>query len=1041
MKKFIFILSAIVFNSIFCITTDAAINIIGGPTVRIPGIASATIIQLSGHNTSYPVRWLLNGTQVGAGSAFYASQAGTYFAQVNLSTNPDNPLWTAAGSITIAALNHTVAVNGPNPLNESTSTQLCLTSNASAYVTSRTWIRNGITDVTQACKTVLHPGAYAVAVTYTYGTESSILTTAAVTINVSLQAPVIQLSKTTYNPVTPPLLTIANTASFTAFWIYCDDQAILYQTTPTVALPKPGRYSVGGLLSNKIVYTNDFTISKGNIPNPTISSNDGYVLSYEDPEIGLLTQAGYNNGYTWYFNGQAITGVVSENVTVFNPGSYAVKGCALFPDGTTECQTSAPVQITGEPIFVNYVRKKAPLVANIKTVSQLDALAFTQINISSVYADGFARPIQQVARAFSPIGKDVTSVSKYDSEGRELKKFLPFVRQANDGSYYHISNALQPLFQFYQQNNDKIANTAYPYAEAIYESSPLNRLLKQGAPGEEWQLTTIHIKSFSYSTNTLSDKVWIWSSGAQGLTASTYYLPGSLATAEMTDENGNKEREFKDKQNHIVLSEKLMEGGNTLRTYFIYDDFGRLTYVIPPKTTAALPNTATVNIAIDVLGRECFSYAYDERGRVTAKNIPGGGVTYFVYDPWDRVVLTQQANQRVKNKWLFNKYDAFNRVIMSGEISLTLDHAAARQTVASFYAGVSSNLSLRYEDLSGTIHGYTNRSYPVLTNANQVYSITYYDNYNFLSGFGSSDYQFKPEPSIGLNGNYPHAQKMVTGSKVVILGTNTYLNSVNYYDKFLRPVQIVALNHLNGIDRMSNAYDFSGKIIKERIDHTGPQPVIIDKEMTYDHAGRLKKVYHTINGGSKILLADHQYNEIGELTEKNIHSEDENTFLQSLDFTYNIRGWLSRLNSQEPDPNATHADLYAFELSYEALTQNGLPNFQPAYNGNISAFAELRPMRTDETGLPFKSTFVYRYDARDQLRQAAYYQPSNPTKNGTYDIPLITYDANGNILTLKRNGITNGVQGLIDNLTYSYQGNQLIKVDDSADQGKGFLNR
>ena len=1036
MKKFLFILVVTVYSA----DMYAAINIIGGPTVRIPGITAATVVQLSGYNPSYPVRWLLNGAQVGGGATLNVTQAGTYFAQVNISTNPNNPFWTAAGSISIAGLAHNVTINGPNPLNQTTATQLCLTSNASSYVSSRTWIRNGVTDLTQACKTVDHPGGYAVTVTYLYGSQSSILTTTPVTINASLQAPTIQLSKTSYNPVIPPLLTITNASAFTAFWILCDDQIILYQTTPSIELPKPGRYSVGGLLSNKTIYTNDFIISKGNIPVPSIFSDGGYVITYEDPEIQLSTQPGYNNGYTWYFNGQAISGAASANVTIFNPGAYTVKGCASFPDGTTECQTSPPTQITGEVSFVNFVRKKVPLVASIGTLPQLDALPYTQINISSAYVDGFARPLQDVARAFSPSGKDVTGFSKYDAEGREPKTFLPIARQTNDGAYYHIPNSLQPLLEFYQKSNDKIANTAYPFAEALHELSPLNRLLKQGAPGEEFQLNTTHVKSFSYTTHAALDKVWNWAGGPQGLTASTYYSPGTLAITETTDENGNKEREFKNKQSHTILTEKVIEGGATLRTYFIYDDFGRLSYVIPPKTIAALPNTTTVSIAQDVIARECFSYTYDERGRVTAKNIPGGGMTYLVYDPWDRVTLTQQANQRAKNKWSFNKYDAVNRLIMTGEIFLSLDHAAARQAVVNFYANASSNLTLRYEDLNGTIHGYTNRSYPVLSNEIQVYSITYYDNYNFLPP-GSTDYQFMPEPSLGLTENYQYVRKMVTGSKVVILGTNTYLNSVNYYDKYLRPIQLIAQNHLGGIDKMSNAYDFGGRLLKERIRHQGVQAVIVDKEITYDHGGRMLKVFHTINNGSKILLADNHYNELGELIEKNIHSDDGDTFLQSLDYAYNIRGWLSQVNPQEAESNVLYNDLYGFNLSYTTLGQTGIPNFQPSFNGNVTAFIETRPTRSDDTGLPFKSTFTYHYDARDQLRQATYYQPSNPTKNGTYDLPLITYDANGNILSLKRKGITNGAPGLIDNLNYSYQGNQLIGVDDSGDQGKGFIDK
>ncbi len=39
---------------------------------------------------------------------------------------------------------------------------------------------------------------------------------------------------------------------------------------------------------------------------------------------------------------------------------------------------------------------------------------------------------------------------------------------------------------------------------------------------------------------------------------------------------------------------------------------------------------------------------------------------YMVYDKRDRVVLTQDGNLRATNKWMFIKYDAFNRPIYTG---------------------------------------------------------------------------------------------------------------------------------------------------------------------------------------------------------------------------------------------------------------------------------------------------------------------------------------------------------------------------------------
>ena len=102
----------------------------------------------------------------------------------------------------------------------------------------------------------------------------------------------------------------------------------------------------------------------------------------------------------------------------------------------------------------------------------------------------------------------------------------------------------------------------------------------------------------------------------------------------------------------------------------------------------------------------------------------------------------------------------------------------------------------------------------------------------------------------------------------------------------------------------------------------GVDRIGLRRHYLYDHAGRLLRGYHEIYEGGvgkgEVLLAENQYNELGELTEKNLHVEDGVPH-QSIDYRYNIRGWLESINNAQfgiDDRNDDTNDLFGMELFY-----------------------------------------------------------------------------------------------------------------------------
>ena len=76
------------------------------------------------------------------------------------------------------------------------------------------------------------------------------------------------------------------------------------------------------------------------------------------------------------------------------------------------------------------------------------------------------------------------------------------------------------------------------------------------------------------------------------------------------------------------------------------------------------------------------------------------------------------------------------------------------------------------------------------------------------------------------------------------------------------------------------------------------------------------------------------------------------------------------------------------------------------------------------------------YDGMSRLTAAGYLE--NGKRNDHFSTSY-KYDLMGNILSLRREGLLNsGNYGTIDDLTYSYKGNQVVKIDDAAEESPSY---
>ena len=153
--------------------------------------------------------------------------------------------------------------------------------------------------------------------------------------------------------------------------------------------------------------------------------------------------------------------------------------------------------------------------------------------------------------------------------------------------------------------------------------------------------------------------------------------------------------------------------------------------------------------------------------------------------------------------------------------------------------------------------------------------------------------------------------------------------------------------------------------------------------------------------GTHVLLCQNDYNELGQLLAKQLHSTDSVNFLQDIAYNYNERGWL--LQSSAP--------LFSEKLQYN--NTNRVRGISPVaqYNGNIAS----QTWASNATN----NSYIYSYDRLNRLT-------SGITADNQFAEQGISYDMAGNINNLSRSICTT----LIDSMQYRYNSNQLQSIRD-----------
>ncbi|MDE6611213.1 MAG: hypothetical protein K2K22_01470 [Muribaculaceae bacterium] len=590
---------------------------------------------------------------------------------------------------------------------------------------------------------------------------------------------------------------------------------------------------------------------------------------------------------------------------------------------------------------------------------------------------------------------------------------------------------------------------SYSWKRLLYEASPRNILTAEIKAGEQWMLNNKKLTIRNSSSPTKPLIMPYYYSDAAGNIKSSTKITGITPTRHITDEDGIIVTRTTDADGRLLMSGRGSDDYTMSKTHYIYDNFGRLRYILPPSI-------ATTDYSADdpELEEHAYIYRYDERDRLTFSKTPGAAPSHFVYSPAGRLVA--ETNATLGNGvWRLHLYDKFGREVVTGTATLTDTHINSLSEKAwiigrptgDYISDRPSDAPLLY-DLSHIPMGAD--FYPE--------KIRVYDTYpEYVK-------TFSPDATAGTS--YLDEPTGLLTFAVSRHTDATFHHETYYYDRYGRPIQTTSW-HLQADLVHSVAYNYAGAKSKEhtRVKYQTSTDHLYSllKRYTYDSAERLKNERVYLSGGDTVCI-ESTYSASGQLNCREYYMGEH--YLVELnnpkkdcifwkDFEYDIHGWPTKAVTRIPDwvevfpglktsseisrpfySRATGRDsIFIPGITIKPRTIDHVEEIlyaegaNPRYNGTPSAHIAVDGSRYD-----------YRYDSFDRL-VGADYTPKDLDSDEDFSTSY-QYDNMSRPVAVTRYGVVdsdgeNESFGILDKFTLDYDGPLLSEVSSAYDDVEG----
>ena len=748
----------------------------------------------------------------------------------------------------------------------------------------------------------------------------------------------------------------------TSNWVGLEKDSL--ESLQTGPLQESRYYRRLALVGSDLCYSNEVFVEVRKQSGGEIRVSDPFVVRGEGTEIeSVQLPCSGTSEYNWVYKRKD-----SEWRTWLANGGSSLRVDSLMED--TRFRRVAVVG--GQRLYSNEVSVTVcPLAYEEKKVLDIYQVdnGYCRYNRSRGYLDGLGREFQQVDIDRDGDNEDIVRSREYGRFGELKREYLPYRRS--------LGTKYPDLHDSDSSNWQELESRDRAYAFVSMDYDALGRLERETAPGADWQEAG-KSREIHYGMNG-SGEVQVWSMVGERVRVDGFYPANSLYRMEKMDEDGKISGEFRDMEGNVVESYMKLPGGKYIRTSVVYDDFGRISCVLPPGITSVV--NVSKRVSDILLDRYAYCYRYDDRGRLVNKKLPGVDSVELVYDDNNRLVLSRDGNQRETYTWSYYLYDQLGRETEFGEFQSLLP-------------------STRIRELA------TRGAENVMVGAHQVYRRVYYDRY---SAMVNDTLGFKRIDSYMDTLVLPTTGGLEIGRSERVLESGEWLHRTLYYDYSGRPIQSVSTTVMGSTYRVGYEYTERNQIcsqleLNEMVDGTRDRAGYY---LTYNRQGLLWEESLNLFRNSILETLSYkiyEYNVSGDLTKEFFPSGVSDIY-----YKYNARGWVTEQSGS----------LFNEKLRYVS-PKKGVAS----YSGNISE-------REWSHGNEEKLLESFGYDGLNRLTGTTRYKAGSTGWERDlkhHEESGITYDDSGNILTLKRT--SGGV--LVDCLGYEYDGNQLMALSDSV---------